>query len=131
MNKSGLLNSDINRVAGQLGHTDSLCVADCGLPVPPGVERIDLAVKPGLPAFIEVTAELAQHLKIERLLLAAELETENPALFAQITALFPEAAVDTLPHADFKKETRACRAVIRTGETSPYANVILQAGCLF
>jgi D-ribose pyranase len=34
-------------------------------------------------------------------------------------------------HSDLKKMTKTCKAVIRTGETTPYANIILQSGCIF
>ena len=39
--------------------------------------------------------------------------------------------VATLPHEAFKAATRGARAVVRTGEFSPYANVILRAGVVF
>jgi D-ribose pyranase len=44
MRKSGVLHARLAAVLTELGHTDLLVVADAGLPIPPGVERIDLAV---------------------------------------------------------------------------------------
>ncbi len=54
MYKTGTLNSEISKVLSDLGHTDTIVIADCGLPVPKGVQKIDLAVRQGLPSFIDV-----------------------------------------------------------------------------
>jgi D-ribose pyranase len=58
MKKHGILNSDISRVLGYMGHTDTICVADCGLPIPDETERIDLALREGLPSFMDILKEL-------------------------------------------------------------------------
>ena len=42
MKRAGILNSDISRVLSYMGHTDCICIGDCGLPIPNEVERIDL-----------------------------------------------------------------------------------------
>ena len=49
-----------------LGHTDTIVISDCGLPVPAGVQKIDLALKPGTPSFMEVVAEVAKNMVIEK-----------------------------------------------------------------
>ena len=54
MKKNGILNSDISRVLSYMGHTDQIAVGDCGLPIPEETERIDLALKFGVPGFIDV-----------------------------------------------------------------------------
>ena len=54
MKKNGILNGEISRVLGYMGHTDQICIGDCGLPIPDETERIDLAVKFGVPSFQEV-----------------------------------------------------------------------------
>ncbi len=131
MYKSAILNSDLNRIAGDLGHTDRLCIADCGLPVPGGVEKVDLAVKPGLPAFWDVVEELTRHLVVERVVIAQEMAEKNPALYCRLCRHFGDIPIEQVPHAQFKQQTAGCVAVVRTGEMSPFANVILQAGCLF
>jgi len=47
MKKHGILNSHISKVLTDLGHTDTIVIADCGLPIPDGVARIDLALELG------------------------------------------------------------------------------------
>lgn len=131
MKKTGVLNHRLSEVIATMGHTDSLVLADAGLPVPPGVERIDLAVSAGVPALLDVARAVATELQVERLIVASELVSRNPGLPDEIAALFPGATVDRVPHEDFKALTAKARAVVRTGECTPYANVILVSGVTF
>ena len=117
-----------------MGHTDRIAIADCGLPVPEGTERIDLAVTFGNPRFMDVLKAVSSDMKIEAVVLAEEIKEQNPQiqeLFASFETGFKPEKVEFVPHTRFKEMTKECRAVIRTGETTPYANIILQSGCIF
>ena len=133
MKKAGILNSDISRVLSYMGHTDCIAIGDCGLPIPDEVERIDLALKFGVPTFMETLATVAQDMKIEKIILAEEIKTQNPKVLAEVEELFAGQNVEVqfVTHVELKALTQDCRAVIRTGETTPYANIILQSGCIF
>ena len=133
MKKAGILNSDISRVLSYLGHTDTICIGDCGLPIPDEVERIDLALCFGEPTFMRTLQIVAADMKIEKIVLAEEIKTQNPGVLAQIEELFAGLNIEVayVSHTELKAQTHDCKAVIRTGETTPYANVILQAGCIF
>ena len=133
MKKTGLLNSDISRVLSYMGHTDLICVGDCGLPIPDEVERIDLALKFGVPTFMETLEVVVNDMKVEKIVLAEEIKTQNPKVLAEIEALFAgqNIEVEFVSHVELKTLTRDCKAVIRTGETTPYANIVLQSGCIF
>lgn len=131
MKKNGILNADISRVLSYLGHTDTIAVADCGLPIPDSTERIDLALKFGTPSFIEVLETVLDDMKVEKIVLAEEIREMNPEVEKQILALLPGVEVVYVPHTELKHQTEECKAVIRSGETTPYANVILQSACSF
>ena len=133
MKKTGILNSDISRVLSYLGHTDTICIGDCGLPIPDEVERIDLALCFGEPTFMRTLEIVVADMKIEKIVLAEEIKTQNPAVLSQIEKLFEgqQVEVEYVPHTELKAQTHDCKAVIRTGEITPYANIILQAGCIF
>ncbi len=133
MKKAGILNSDISRVLSYLGHTDTICIGDCGLPIPDEVERIDLALCFGEPTFMRTLEIVAGDMKIEKIVLAAEIKEQNKEVLSQIETLFAgqDIEIEFVPHTELKAQTKDCKAVIRTGETTPYANVILQAGCIF
>ena len=133
MKKAGILNSEISRVLSYMGHTDQLCIGDCGLPIPEEVERIDLALAFGVPSFMQTLRVVADDMKIEKIILAEEIKTQNPNVLSEIEALFAGQRIETefVSHSELKNLTHDCRAVIRTGETTPYANIILQSGCIF
>lgn len=133
MQKGGILNSHIAKVLADLGHTDTICIGDCGLPIPEGVERIDLALEFGKPSFGEIVTLLKQHMQAEAIHVAGEIEEKNPENFKLLQRLYPEPAYTwyRTTHDEFKIKTANCKCIIRTGETTPYANVILQADCIF
>jgi D-ribose pyranase len=132
MRRSGLLHAELNRLVAAMGHTDTIVIADVGLPVPAGVPCIDLAVLPGLPGFAEVFEAIYRELAVERATFAGEIHARNPALVALAGRLQGDGlAVDEVPHEEFKRRCATARAVVRTGETAPYANVILHAGVTF
>lgn len=133
MKRNGILNSDVSRVLSYMGHTDQIAIGDCGLPIPDSTERIDLALAFGEPPFIRVLELVLQNMNAEKIILAEEITDQNPDMLANIQTLFEGQKVDVefVPHTAFKAKTADCKAVIRTGETTPYANIILQSGCIF
>jgi D-ribose pyranase len=112
-------------------HTDLLCIGDCGLPCPAGTELIDVSLEQGVPHFIEVLRIVLEDMKVEKVILAEEIKEKNPQLLKEILRLFPDMSIVFIPHEELKKKLTECKAVIRTGEATPYANVILQSACIF
>ncbi|WP_448011059.1 D-ribose pyranase [Bacillus licheniformis] len=131
MKKHGILNSHIAKLLADLGHTDTIVIADAGLPVPPGVPKIDLALTLGTPGFREVTKLIADEMVVEKVTAAQEIESVNPGQAAFLKAEFSNQKIDYIPHEAFKKATSQAKTVIRTGEATPYANCILHAGVIF
>jgi D-ribose pyranase len=131
MKKIGILNHDISAVVAGMGHMDTITVADAGLPVPDGVRRIDLALREGLPGFLETVETLAGELQVEKVVVAQETAAVSPHIEEGLKQLFPDAEWATLPHEEFKALTGQSKAVVRTGEFTPYANVILVSGVVF
>ncbi|WP_338470655.1 D-ribose pyranase [Niallia sp. XMNu-256] len=130
MKKHGVLNSEISKVLADLGHTDLIVIGDAGLPVPKGVMKIDLALKPGTPSFQEVTEVVADDMHIEKIYLATEIKEQNLEQYEFMKTRFTQ-DIQFLSHEDFKKLTANAKAIIRTGETTPYSNCILQANVFF
>ncbi|XOB66176.1 D-ribose pyranase [Deferribacteres bacterium DY0037] len=132
MKKGKLLNSRISSVISEMGHTDMLVIADAGLPVPEGPERIDLAVTAGVPDFMTVLDTVLSELQVEKYTLALEIKQKNVQMEKSIVkALEGADSSEYVSHEDLKELTKKARAVIRTGEYSPYANVILYSGVVF
>ena len=131
MKKTGVLNHRLAEVIARMGHTQRLVVADAGLPIPSGIERIDLAVTPGLPAVIDVVRGIASEMQVEAIIVADELRQGNQALAQEFREIFPSADFSSVPHTTFKQLSETAVAVVRTGECTPFANVILVSGVTF
>lgn len=132
MKKSPLLNAALSHLVAQLGHGDAVVVGDAGLPVPPGVLCIDLALTPGVPTVAQVLQALGSEMQVERLVLAretiADLSAPSPSWLPLAWQQLP---VEQIPHESFKQRCQQARAVVRTGECTPYTNVMLLAGVTF
>lgn len=131
MKKIGIINSEISRIVSELGHTDKIVICDSGLPIPANVKRIDLALKPGVPGFLETLETVLSELCVEQAYAACELEQKSPELKQSLARMLGPTPLTLISHAELKELTKEARAVIRTGEFTPYANVILQAGVIF
>ena len=131
MKKQGILNSRLSAVVAAMGHTDTLVVGDAGLPVPPGVERIDLALTQGVPGCIETIQAVLSELKVERITLAEEMRTRSAPLHDRVLQLFEGIPVTYVSHEELKSRSASACAVVRTGEFTPFANVILSSGVVF
>ena len=130
MKKGPVLNIALSQLIASLGHGDIVVIGDAGLPVPPGVPVIDLALTRGVPGFLQTLTTVLAEMQVEQHVLADELPGKNPLVAAAIDALgLPGRSA--VAHAEFKRMTSGARAVVRTGECTPYANIILVAGVVF
>jgi D-ribose pyranase len=130
---SGTLNGQLARIISETGHTDRIVVTDAGLPIPRGVERVDLAVRANLPRMLDVLDAVLDELAIEAAVLSEEITTHSPDMLAEITRRLSARGVTPsfVPHTAFKAQTVEARAAVRSGEFTPYANVLLTAGVVY
>ncbi|MGD1816342.1 MAG: D-ribose pyranase [Pleomorphochaeta sp.] len=131
MKKLGILNSDISRVLTYLRHTDLICISDCGLPCPDDVEVIDLALKKDFPSFLQVLDTILEDFSSEKYFLATEIIDQNPKMNLEIKERLKDQPSEYMEHEEFKEKVRDCKVVIRTGEMTPFSNIILQSDCIF
>ena len=139
MKKTVLLNAPISSAVARLGHGDSLCIGDAGLPVPKGVEKVDLALTVGVPSALQVLKAVTSEMCVERAVIALELKDEQSKFHAELRkaldaisdSLSREIQIDVVSHEDFKRATVHCQTTVRTGECTPFANIILYSGVTF
>jgi D-ribose pyranase len=131
MKKTPLLNAELSRLVASLGHGDAVVVADAGLPVPAGTAVIDLALTRGVPSFAQVLDALLSEMQVERAEHAEQMLARSPQIAALLRRALPGVPIATVDHDVFKQRCGAARAVVRTGECTPYANVMLFAGVTF
>ncbi|MDX7986284.1 D-ribose pyranase [Xenorhabdus sp. 12] len=139
MKKGVLLHSDISAVISRLGHTDQIALSDAGLPIPSSTQRIDLALTQGMPDLLSVFDVVVQELQVEAIILAAEIIEHNSQIHEQIIKRIADLetrqgnaiTIKYVSHDILKEKTRESKAVIRTGECTPYANILLCSGVTF
>lgn len=130
---SGTLNPALSRVISELGHTDEIVVTDAGLPIPNGVERIDLALTTNVPEFLQCLDVVLAEAKFEGAIAASEITTHSPELYTALSERLNQHMIDLelVPHTEFKARTSQSKAAVRSGEFTSYANVILIAGVVY
>jgi D-ribose pyranase len=128
--RTALLNSDLSQVIASMGHGDMLVIGDAGLPIPDGPRRIDLAVTRGVPLLTDVLQAVLSEMQVEGVVVADEALSGDkalPAWYPQSLGIAPQ----TVSHEEFKRRSATARALVRTGECTPYANIMLIAGVSF
>jgi len=139
MKNSKLINAEVSYVVASLGHFDGLTICDAGLPIPAGVQRIDLAVTEGVPSLMDVLKTIVSEMEIQEVELAEESKAVSPEFHKELLAFFETVAIERgkpipvcyVSHEVFKENTRESVAIVRTGEFTPYANVTIKAGVAF
>ncbi|MDO4698939.1 MAG: D-ribose pyranase [Pasteurellaceae bacterium] len=139
MKKTTILNASLSQLIATMGHTDGLTICDAGLPIPTEQHCVDLALTQGVPDFLSTLKAVVSELFVEKILLASEIKQHNPQIEQHVLALIAELeqsqgkpiAVEYVPHSEFKYQSNQAKGVVRTGECSPYANVILYSGVPF
>jgi D-ribose pyranase len=131
MKKTALINSELSSIIATMGHTDEITIADCGLPISSQEQRVDLSVTRGVPSFFQVLEVMLKELQVEGAVIASEMKEHSPEAYGRLKELLPEIQWIEISHNEFKKRTENSKAVVRTGECTAYANIILISGVAF
>lgn len=131
MKKRGIINAQLAGYIAALGHKDLFLIGDAGLPIPPGIPIVDLALCGGVPSFEQVLGAIMEETVVEYYYLADEIVNKNIRLYQFITSTLPGTNYTMMPHTEFKEFTKNVKFAIRTGEFTPYPNIVLQAGVAF
>jgi D-ribose pyranase len=128
MLKTGILNPQVNHLISRIRHTNTLVIADRGFPFWPQIETIDLSLVDDIPRVLDVLAAIRENFTIGRFFMAEEFRLHNPdEVQAQFSAAMAGVDVFYEPHVDFKRRVPHAIGLIRTGDSVPYANVILES----
>ena len=133
MKKTGILNAELSRIVAGMGHTDRLVICDSGLPIPNGKEVVDLALTANIPRFKDTVRIVLQELEVERAIVAEEMSNSSGSLLDDVQEMLPGVTIESVPHDRFKELTseNGNTCFVRTGEATPYANIILCSGVTF
>ena len=128
MKRGGILNPAINHLLASTGHTDYFTICDRGFPIPASQDRIDLALADDLPRVLDVIRLIDAEFVIDRIILAEEAESFSPSFINELHAIRSGLRIETVPHLELKRLSSRGRATIRTGDTTPYANILVISG---
>ena len=131
MKKRGIINAQLSVLIAGPVHKHSCMIADGGMPIPKGVEIVDLALCGGVPSFRQVMDAVLDETEVEFYTLAEEIREKNPELLAYIKEKLPDVESEMISHLELKDRSKNLKFAIRTGEFTPYPNIILRAGVAF
>jgi D-ribose pyranase len=131
MKKTGLLNRDLSAIVAAMGHYDRLMVCDAGFPIPLDRRYVDLSIKPDLPRVLDVVELLIEELEVEQVVIADEALEVTPDRLEAVAKAVPTAQAVHVPHSELKEMALQARAIVRTGDFTPYANVMLISGVVY
>ncbi|MDY3917392.1 MAG: D-ribose pyranase [Candidatus Limivivens sp.] len=131
MKKRGILNAQLAGYLAALGHKDLFMIGDAGMPIPKGVPIVDLVLCGGVPTFEQTMDAILDETVVEGYTIANEIEEKNPRLLAYIQNKLPDAEETRIPHTELKAMSANVKFAVRTGEFTPYPNIILRAGVAF
>lgn len=131
--KHGVLHAELSRQLALLGHTDRVVIGDSGLPLPRDLPVVDLALVPGMIPFQVVLDAVLGEIEVQAHVVAAEafeqaVDTAGLWLGARADRM---GTLTRVSHEEFKQQIAGAAFAIRTGEQTPYANVILECGVPF
>jgi D-ribose pyranase len=128
MKKSGILHPDLCHLLASTGHTDHITICDRGFPVPDGPRRIDLALVDNIPTVLDVLGAVHAEFALDRVIITHEMTEVSPDRVQALRDLLGDIPLAVMPHLEFKHLAATAKATVRTGDATPYANIIIVSG---
>lgn len=128
MLQHGIINPDILSLLARVRHTNALVIADRGFPYWPMIETIDISLVDGIPTVAQVLGALRGNFDVVEAYMAEEFRLENSTSTQQRFADALAVPITFEPHLDLKKRVPEAIGLIRTGDTTQYANIVLVSG---
>ena len=125
---TGILNPQINHLLSRVRHTNTLVIADKGFPFWPTVETIDISLVDGIPTVLQVLNAIVPNFKIGRIWMTREfLETNKPETLEAYKKATEGIRTAYEPHVEFKNRVPQALGLIRTADTTPFSNLIIES----
>ena len=128
MKKGGILHPELCALLASTGHTDHVTICDRGFPVPFGPQRIDLALVDDIPTVPDVLRAVSGEFTYDRIIITREMTEVSPQRVEELRAIAGDVPLEIMSHVDFKHLCESARATVRTGDSTPYANIIIVSG---
>ncbi|MFP5229682.1 MAG: D-ribose pyranase [Acidobacteriota bacterium] len=128
MVRNGILNPQVNSLLSRVRHTNTLLITDRGFPYWPTVEIVDLSLVDNIPRVLDVLRAIRLNFSIGSIVMAEEFRPHNsPAVATEFAEATSGIEIQLIPHTELKKRVPQAIGIIRTGDTTQYANMILES----
>lgn len=123
-----ILSPDIVKNLMEMGHGDSLLLADANYPAQTYGKRVVRADGLNIPGLLEAILELMpidDYTEKPVQLMSPVEGDQDPNIWKEYKNLISEKDINYLERFDFYKASEKCHTIIQTGETAVYGNVML------
>jgi D-ribose pyranase len=128
MIENGILNPHILSLLARVRHTNTIVISDRGFPFWPQIETVDISLMDDIPTVLQVLTALRTNFKIGQAWMAQEfLESNEESVQSLFRGALGDVPLAHEPHIEFKKRVPHAIGLIRTGDTTQYANMILES----
>ncbi len=125
---TGILNPDLLHLIARIRHTNTLVIADWAFPFWLEIETVDISLTKGIPTVLDVLDLLTPVFKVGRIWQADEFVASNSReTVEKFSRSFGKIPLTREAHVDFKKRVPHAIGLIRTGDPTPYGNIILES----
>jgi D-ribose pyranase len=122
----GILNPQILSLIARVRHTNTLVIADRGFPYWPMIETVDISLVDDIPTVLGVFEALKANFVIGQIYMAEEFIANNlPELQQTYANSRGEIPITYEPHIELKLRVPQAIGLIRTGDSTQFANMIL------
>jgi D-ribose pyranase len=126
--RTGILNPAINSLVSRVRHTNTLVIADRGFPYWPQIETVDISLVDDVPRVLDVLKAIRANFVAGKAFMAEEFRAVNtPETVRAFERALEGVALSFEPHIEFKRRVAHAIGLIRTGDTTQYANMILES----
>lgn len=128
MKRTGILHGQLAGELAALGNQDLFMICNAKIAIPRDVSVVDLALEAGIPTILQVLEAILRESCVEYYFITEELKEEQQEIYSKIHSTLHIAKEETAPNIGFKSYVRNIKFAVRTGDMTPYGNIILRAG---
>lgn len=123
-----ILSPDIVKTLMEMGHGDTLLLADANYPAQTYGKRVVLADGLKIPELLSAILELMpidDYVEKPVKLMSPVEGDREPIIWEKYKSLISAEDINYLERFDFYKASKECHVIIQTGETAVYGNIML------
>jgi len=127
MLRTGILNPHLLDLISRIRHTNTLVISDRGFPFWPQIETVDISLIDDVPTVMQVFAALKENFDYGHVWVAEEFKSSNSEeKLAELQAQVGD-SLQFESHVTLKQRVPGAIGLIRTGDTTQYANMVIES----